>query len=149
MSGIGRTLAGRAELDTRWKISKEFAAAITYFLASGFMFVDSVFTSIVIAPSLQGVVSDVIKLLLFPFIAFLMVLLYLYKSRKALKDAETISDEPVADEEEPILSEDEPAVIDEPVEEEDVLLVPEEEPSEEPVEEYVESEPFEDDSVEE
>ncbi len=28
MSGIGRTLASRAELDTRWKISKEFAATM-------------------------------------------------------------------------------------------------------------------------
>jgi len=133
MSGIGRSLASRADLDTRFKLSKEFAATLTYFLASGFMFVDTVFTLIVTNTDLQGIVSDVIKLFLFPFIAFIMVLRYLYRSRKAIKDVEpTPEDQPDIDEDEPMLSEVEPAVIDEPVEEEDVLLVPEEEEAEDP-----------------
>lgn len=132
MSGIGRTLASRADLDTRWKLSKEFAATLTYFLASGFMFVESVFTSFITIPGLQGVVSDVIKLLLFPFIAFVMVLNYLYKSRKALKEAEIVIPEPEVPEVEPLPSEEELEEIEEPSEEEDVLPVPEEEETEYP-----------------
>ncbi len=126
MSGIGRTLASRAELDTRFKISREFAATLTFFLASGFMFVDSVFTLIIVDPGLQGVVSDVIKLLLFPFIALVMVLNYLYHSKKALKEAIPIS-EPEEGEEmeaEPIEEEpgemEEPEEMEEPAEEEDI-----------------------------
>ncbi len=131
MSGIGRSLASRAELDTRFKISKEFAATLTYFLASGFMFVDTVFTLIVTNPDMQGIMSDVVKLFLFPFIAFLMVLRYLYRSRKTGEDAvPTPEGQPVIEEDKPMLSEDEPTDIDEPVEEEDVLPVPEEEEAE-------------------
>jgi hypothetical protein len=131
MSGIGRTLASRADADTRFKLSKEFAATLTYFMASGFLFVDSIFTAIIVDADMQGIVSDVIKLFLFPFIAFVMVLRYLYVSRKAVKDAVPIpEDQPVVEEDEPMLSDEEPAVIDEPVEEEDVLLVPEEEEAE-------------------
>ncbi|MFW9962840.1 MAG: hypothetical protein ACFFCX_04720 [Candidatus Sifarchaeia archaeon] len=120
MSGIGRTLASRAEMETRFKLSREFAATFTYFLASGFMFVESVFTLIIVDPSLQGVISDVIKLLLFPFIAFIMVLYYLYGSRKALKEAEIISEPEEVEEEELPQIEKEPAEIDEPVEEEEI-----------------------------
>ncbi|MHA2024793.1 MAG: hypothetical protein ACW98U_02735 [Candidatus Thorarchaeota archaeon] len=127
MSGIGRSLASRAELDTRWKISKEFAASLTYFLASGFIFVDTVFSLFVPLPSLQGIISDVVKLFVFPFVALLMVLNYLRKSRKALKYADEVPDEiPVAEEDEPIFTEEEPAVLDEPEEEEDPLLAEEE-----------------------
>ena len=128
----GRTLASRADLDTRWKLSKEFAATLTYFLASGFMFVESVFTSFITIPGLQGVVSDVIKLLLFPFIAFIMVLNYLYKSRKALKEAEIIIPEEEVPEVEPSISEEEPVESDEPEEEEEeVQPFPDDEDSEE------------------
>jgi hypothetical protein len=158
MSGIGRALASRAELDTRWKISKEFAASITYFLASGFIFTDTVFSLFITDPALQGVFSDAVKLLVFPFVAFVMVLNYLRKSRKALKDAEEIPEDELVTEDEPILSEDEPAVLDAPEEEEDVLMVPEEEEAgdpqdvadeEEVLEEYyvsAEEEPREDES---
>ncbi|MHA3964274.1 MAG: hypothetical protein AM325_012140 [Candidatus Thorarchaeota archaeon SMTZ1-45] len=121
MSGIGRTLASRAELDTRFKISREFAATLTYFLASGFMFVDSVFILIIVDPSLQGVISDVIKLLLFPFIAFIMVLYYLYESRKALKEAEIISEPEVVEEEELPEVEEEPVELAEPAQEEEIF----------------------------
>ena len=117
MSGIGRTLASRSELETRWKISKEFAATLTYFLASGFIFVDTVFSLFITDPSLQGVFSDAMKLLVFPFIAFLMVLNYVRKSRKTLKDAEEIPEELPVGEDEPQLAEEEPAVLDEPEEE--------------------------------
>ena len=147
MSGIGRSLASRADLDTRFKLSKEFAATLTYFLATGFMFVDTVFTLIVTSEELQGIVSDVIKLFLFPFIAFIMVLRYLYRSRKAVEDAvQTPEDQPVIEEDEPMLSEDEPVQIDEPVEEEDVLLEPEEDDIE-PLDESDEEEDFSDDEV--
>lgn len=149
MSGIGRTLASRAEADTRFKLSREFAATITYFMASGFMFVESVFTAIIADPAIQGIVADVIKLLLFPFIAFIMVIRYLYRSRKAAKDAETIPEEqPTPEEEEPALSEEEPTEIDEPVEEEDILA-PEEETADEPDEEAEESEPSDEEHYEE
>jgi len=129
MSGIGRTLASRSELETRWKISKEFAATLTYFLASGFIFVDTVFSLFITDPSLQGVFSDAMKLLVFPFIAFLMVLNYVRKSRKALKDADEVPEELPVDEEEPMVVEEEPAVLDEPEEEkvEDLQEVTDEE----------------------
>ncbi|MFW9805572.1 MAG: hypothetical protein ACFFFK_02430 [Candidatus Thorarchaeota archaeon] len=150
MSGIGRTLASRADIDTRFKLSREFAATLTYFMASGFMFVESVFTAIIADPAMQGIVSDVIKLILFPFIAFIMVLRYLYRSRTAVKDAEPIpEEEPTAEIEEPPLSEEEPTEIDETVEEEDSLLVPEEETTEESEEDVEESEPLEDEYEEE
>ncbi len=122
MSGIGRTLSSRADLETRFKISRDFAATFTYFLASGFMFVDSVFTLIIVNPSLQGVVSDVIKLILFPFIAFIMVLYYLYESRKKLKEAEPVEEGEIVEEKEPPISEEEPTEPEEPIEEEEVPM---------------------------
>lgn len=120
MSGIGRTLSSRADLDTRFKMSRDFAATFTYFLASGFMFVDSVFTLIIVNPSLQGIISDVIKLILFPFIAFIMVLYYLYESRKKLKKAEPVKEGEIVEEEEPSISEEEPIEPEEPVEKEEI-----------------------------
>jgi hypothetical protein len=127
MSGIGRTLASRAELDTRWKLSKELAATLTYFLASGFIFVDTVFSLFITDPSLQGVFSDAVKLLVFPFVAFIMVLNYLRISRKALKDAEEVPEDVPAIEEEPVTPDDESEIPEEPVEEEDASVVSEEE----------------------
>ncbi|MHA2311076.1 MAG: hypothetical protein ACXADF_06235, partial [Candidatus Thorarchaeota archaeon] len=40
MSSVGLTLSARADLDTRWKISKELAATLTFFLASGYLVVE-------------------------------------------------------------------------------------------------------------
>ncbi len=104
MSNIGRTLASRAELDTRWKLSKELAATFTFFLASGYMFTDAMFTVILADtnPALAGVVGDIIKLIIFPFVAFIMELNFIRKSRKMLKEApmpEALPATPIEDEE--------------------------------------------------
>ena len=101
MSSVGRSLASRAELDTRWKLSKELAATFTFFLASGFMFVDAMFSVIlgVANPSLMGGIGDAIKLLVFPFVAFIMELNFLRKSRKVLKPAEVPEEIPMEREE--------------------------------------------------
>ena len=81
MSSVGQTLASRADMDTRLKISKEAAATLTFFLASGFMFVDVTF-SILAGPS-QGGLGDGVKLLIFPLIALLMEIRFIYRVRKA------------------------------------------------------------------
>ncbi len=128
MSSVGRSLASRAELDTRFKISKELAATFTFFLASGFMFVDAMFAVIlgVANPTLEGGIGDGIKLLVFPFIAFIMVLNFIRKSRKVPKEAPVpdqipiIEDEP---EEEPVIVEPEVTEV-----EAEVEVTPEEEP---------------------
>ena len=104
MSSIGRTLASRAELDTRWKLSKELAATSTFFLASGYMFTDALFTVILSGtnPALAGVVGDIVKLIIFPFVAFIMELNFIRKSRKMLKEApapEVLPATPIEEEE--------------------------------------------------
>jgi hypothetical protein len=104
MSGIGRSLSSRADLGTRWKLSKELAATTTFFLASGYMFVDAMFSVILGGfgdPALAGATGDAVKLFIFPFVAFVMELNFIRKSRKVLK-------QPEVPEELPILSEGEP-----------------------------------------
>ena len=129
MSSVGRSLASRAELDTRWKLSKELAASFTFFLASGFMFVDAMFGVIIgsVDPTLGGV-GDGIKLLVFPLVAFFMELNFIRKSRKEPKPPTVYDDipivpeepeeEPIAEPEEDMDSEEEPAFIEEVEEEE-------------------------------
>lgn len=129
MSSVGRSLASRAELDTRLKLSKELAATFTFFLASGFMFVDAMFAVIlgVANPTLEGGMGDAVKLLVFPFVAFIMVLNFIRKSRKVLKEEPVPDDIPVMrdePEEEPLMVE--PEVTEVEAEEEET---PEEEPS--------------------
>ena len=129
MSSVGRSLASRAELDTRFKISKELAATFTFFLASGFMFVDAMFSVILggVDVTLTGGIGDAIKLLVFPFVAFVMVLNFIRKSRKVPKETPVpdqipiIEDEP---EEDPMMVE--PEVTEVEAEEE---VTPEEEPT--------------------
>jgi hypothetical protein len=104
MSNIGRTLASRAELDTRWKLSKELAATFTFFLASGYMFTDALFTVILADTNsaLAGLVGDIIKLIIFPFVAFIMELNFIRKSRKMLKEepiTEVLPATPIKEEE--------------------------------------------------
>ncbi len=135
MSSVGRTLASRAELDTRWKLSKEFAATFTYFLATGFMFVDMLFTNIftdVGFMALAGAAGDIVKLLVFPFVALIMELNFIRKSRKVLEIEETPIEPPglYEDEEEILVSEEEPTALDELVEEDDTLLTIEDEDAE-------------------
>ncbi|MHA1948401.1 MAG: hypothetical protein ACW987_00925 [Candidatus Thorarchaeota archaeon] len=130
MSSVGRTIASRAELDTRWKLSKEFAATFTYFLATGFMFVDAMFTSIFADPgalALAGAAGDIVKLLVFPVVALVMELNFIRKSRKELKIEDTPIEVPELYEKEPSVSIEEPTGLDESGEEEEPLLSQEEE----------------------
>ncbi|MGY5857982.1 MAG: hypothetical protein RTU63_01335 [Candidatus Thorarchaeota archaeon] len=125
MSSVGRSLASRAELDTRWKLSKELAATFTFFLASGFMFVDAMFSVILggVDIALAGGIGDSVKLLIFPFVAFIMELNFIRKSRKEPKPV-VVPDFTQEDEEEPTTIESEEPMA-EPIEEE----MPEEEPA--------------------
>jgi hypothetical protein len=134
MSSVGRSLASRAELDTRWKLSKEFAATFTYFLATGFMFVDMLFTHLFTDAGFQalaGAAGDIVKLLVFPLVALVMELNFIRKSRKVLDIEEAPIEPPelYEDADEPPVSEDEPAVLDEPEEEEEPLLTTDEDES--------------------
>ena len=82
MSAVGLTLASRAQLDTRFKISIELAATITFFLASGYVVVQALFGTF--AGGLLGArMADVIKLIVFPFVALVMELFFIRSSRKA------------------------------------------------------------------
>ncbi|KXH72873.1 MAG: hypothetical protein AM326_00675 [Candidatus Thorarchaeota archaeon SMTZ-45] len=81
MSSVGLTLSARAELETRWKISKELAAAITFFLASGYLVVEAAFESAGFAIFERG--PDLIKLILFPGVALLMALLFIRRAGRA------------------------------------------------------------------
>jgi hypothetical protein len=104
MSGVGRTLSSRADQDTRWKLSKELAATLTYFLASGFMFVDASISALVADPNLVGAAGDAVKLLIFPFVALVMELLFIRRTRRLVKtepaDDSTmiVQEEPAAEE---------------------------------------------------
>jgi len=149
MSSVGRSLASRAELDTRWKLSKELAATFTFFLASGFMFVDAMFGVIVgsVDPTLGGV-GDGIKLLVFPLVAFFMELNFIRISRKKPKPPTVYDDIPIVPEEpedEPIAESGEPEVEPEEVmeSEEEPAFIEEAEEEETSVEEesFTEEEP--------
>ena len=81
MSSVGLALSSRAELDTRWKISKELAASMTFFLASGYLVIEAAFESLGYAIFERG--PDIIKLLLFPGVALLMALLFIRRAGRA------------------------------------------------------------------
>ncbi|MHA1740485.1 MAG: hypothetical protein ACTSVD_00150 [Candidatus Thorarchaeota archaeon] len=85
MSSVGSMLASRADLDTFWKISPELAAALTFFLASGYYFADVWFPIALPDPTFGASISDLLKLLVFPFIALLMELRYLRQVSKAIE----------------------------------------------------------------
>jgi hypothetical protein len=128
MSSVGRSLASRAELDTRWKLSKELAATFTFFLASGFMFVDAMFAVIlgISDPTLTGGIGDIVKLLVFPFVAFIMELNFIRISRKQPKEPTVYDDIPIVPEE----PEEEPMIEPEPEIEPEEAMVTEEEETE-------------------
>ncbi|RLI55129.1 MAG: hypothetical protein DRP09_10840 [Candidatus Thorarchaeota archaeon] len=139
MSGVGRTLASRAEQDTRWKLSKELAATLTYFLASGFMFVDASISQMVSDPTLVGSIGDAVKLLIFPFVALVMEVIFLMRSRKPKKPEPAPEDVQPTPEEEPTTEGEDTVSVEEPVEEEitpeepvDLVKEPLEEPTTEP-----------------
>jgi hypothetical protein len=89
MSSVGLTLASRAHLDTRLKISSELAATITFFFASGYFVVQALFgTMATLSGGLIGErIPDVIKLFVFPFVALVMELLFIRRSKKELEAA--------------------------------------------------------------
>ncbi|MFW9927174.1 MAG: hypothetical protein ACFFDM_10460 [Candidatus Thorarchaeota archaeon] len=129
MSSVGITLASRAHLDTRWKLSGELAATITFFFASGYLVVQALFGTL--SGGLIGErIPDVIKLFVFPFVALIIELLFIRKSRKIPKPEEVPDEIPVLPEDEPLLSEEEPSVFEEPAEDEDTFLEPEDEDEE-------------------
>ncbi|UCE08952.1 MAG: hypothetical protein JSW61_08120 [Candidatus Thorarchaeota archaeon] len=139
LSNVGLTITSRADLDTRWKISRELGATFTFFLASGYMYVTTLFTVIItVDPTFAQAVGDLVKLLLFPGVAFLMELLYLRRAGRTPPAPEpeetpevTVEEPPKPDvlEEEPA---EEPYVNDEVrYEEEEIVDAPETE--EEPV----------------
>jgi hypothetical protein len=111
MSAIGRTLSSRADLDTRWKLSREVAASLTYFLASGFMFIDAMFTVLVADPNLAGAVGDAVKLIVFPFVALVMELLFIRRSREVPEAEPELGEMPV-----PAEPEEEPSEVEQEAE---------------------------------
>lgn len=112
MSAVGLTLASRAHLDTRWKISSELAATITFFFASGYLVVQALFGTL--SGGLIGErIPDVIKLFAFPFVALIMELLFVRRMRKQLK-APTPVEMPTVPEEAEIEPEEEASEIPQP-----------------------------------
>ncbi|MBN2230015.1 MAG: hypothetical protein JW779_10555 [Candidatus Thorarchaeota archaeon] len=98
MSSVGLTLASRAHLDTRLKISSELAATITFFFASGYLVVQSLFGTL--SGGLVGErIPDVIKLFVFPFVALVMELLFIRRVRKE-GEKEPAPEEPISEPEE-------------------------------------------------
>ncbi len=105
MSSVGQTLSARAELETRFKLSKELAASVTFFLASGYVFTDVFLSFVVQDVGLQGAMGDAIKLILFPVVALLMELVFLFRIRKTLEKPETPEDIPIVPVEETVYDE--------------------------------------------
>ncbi len=147
MSGVGRTLASRAELETRWKLSKESAATFTYFLASCYVFVDVTFTAILLAAGVNASnmasVTDGLKLIIFPLVALIMELNYMRKSGKVLATPETPEELPVVPVEEVVYEDGEEAESFTPGEEDMTS-----EPMDEEPESMEDSGEEEDDSIE-
>ncbi|MHA1637868.1 MAG: hypothetical protein ACTSUB_07625 [Candidatus Thorarchaeota archaeon] len=127
MSSVGKSLASRADKETRFKITKELAATFTFFLATGFMFVDAMFTTIITHPnlgnaidtSLAGAAGDAVKLLMFPFVALLLEIRFIIRARRVTKKPDEselpidpLEVEPVVIEPEaPIVEEETPEVV--------------------------------------
>lgn len=83
MSSVGSTLTGRTSETPTFRIPAELAATLTFFMASGYYFADILFPVILPDPSFGASLSDLIKLMLFPFIALVMELIYLRRTKKA------------------------------------------------------------------
>ncbi len=77
MSAVGSTLASRSKEETRWKISAELAAAITFFLASGYYFADLLFEVTGYSNAIGSAVSELFKLLIFPLVAMVGQFVYI------------------------------------------------------------------------
>lgn len=111
MSGVGQSLASRAEMETRFKLSKELAATFTFFIASCYVFVDVMFTLLLtnsgVDPSQIAPISDILKLWLFPLIALVVELRFVWRAGKVTEIPETPEDIPVVPVEEVVHSEEE------------------------------------------
>lgn len=121
MSSVGSSLASRAEKETRWKISKELAVTLTFFLASGYYFADTILPILPsVDPVLGAAMGDLTKLFIFPLVALVMELLFIRRAGKVLKpDAE-------------LPPEEEPVTIEEETEPSEELVVEEVAEAEEP-----------------
>ncbi|MFX0045252.1 MAG: hypothetical protein ACFE8Z_05350 [Candidatus Hermodarchaeota archaeon] len=114
MSSLGRSLASREDLDTRWKITSEVAVTLTFFLASGYYFSDAIFPIMFGAGSggigigIGASFGDLIKLYIFPFIALVMALIYIRRVGRALEAPEVPEEIPEAPEEEEAEPDEEP-----------------------------------------
>jgi len=114
MSSVGSTLASRAEKETRWKISKELAVTLTFFLASGYYFADTILPILPsVDPVLGAAMGDLTKLFIFPLVALVMELLFIRRAGKVLEPAVELPPE-----EEPVTTEDDTEPSEEPVVEE-------------------------------
>ncbi len=102
MSSIGTTLAGPADTEESPRISKELAAAFTYFLASGYYFADSMFPILFRNSTLGGSLPDLIKLFIFPFIAMVMEGIYVVYLRRAAEREGAVPEGVVPGEEQPL-----------------------------------------------
>jgi hypothetical protein len=138
MSSVGLTLSARADLDTRFKISKELGATLTFFLASGYLTVEAAFEAIGVPILASG--PDIIKLFIFPGVALLMELLF-------IRSAGKVEEAPPMPEDAPVI-EPEPEVVDaEPIDDE--ITEEEFEPEPETLEEeFEDTEPVEEPSEE-
>ncbi len=146
MSSVGLALSSRAELDTRWKISKELAATMTFFLASGYLVIEAAFESLGYAIFERG--PDIIKLLLFPGVALLMALLFIRRAGRAPPEPTPIpEDAPVLTEEtEAEEDSDEAPAEESPAPEEEFSSEPDEEEEISGEEEAIPEEDIESDS---
>ncbi len=82
ISNVGLTVTSRADMDTRWKVSKEAGGAFTFFLASSYSYVIILYIFIFPDPIFASSLGDSVKLLLFPLVALILELIYIRKWRK-------------------------------------------------------------------
>ncbi len=107
MSSVGRMLKPQVASESFFRISADFAAMLTFFLASGYYFADVWFPISLPDPTFGATLSDLIKLIIFPFIALIMELLYLRQAKRvppevvAVPEAGAEEEMPPAEEEEP------------------------------------------------
>jgi hypothetical protein len=113
MSSVGLTLASRAKLETRWKISSELAATITFFLASGYIVVQALFGALS-GGMLGARIPDVIKLFVFPLVALVMELIFIRNARKTPEVTPEPTDVPTMPEEAEAEPEEEAGEIPQP-----------------------------------
>ncbi len=93
MSAIGSSLMSSSTTDTRWKISAELAATITFFLAAGYYFADLLFAVTGYSDAIGSAVSELFKLFLFPLVS--LAGQFIYIRRLGRPQAAVTTPEPV------------------------------------------------------